>query len=60
LDLLRNSVQLWSQKINLLSLEPVRGHEELYKWTAPYDPDFLGYMEGVLPLVYAKEEGLII
>ncbi len=60
LDLLRNSVQLWSQKIDSLSLEPVRGHKELYKWTAPYDPDFLGYMEGVLPLVYAQEKGLVI
>jgi len=60
LDLLRNSVQLWSRKIGSLSLETVRGHEELYKWTAPYDPDFLGYMEGVLPLVYAQEEGLVV
>jgi hypothetical protein len=59
-DLLRNSVQLWSQKITSLSLEAVRGHEELYKWQAPYDPDFLGYMEGVLPLIYAQEEGLIV
>ena len=60
LDLLRNSVQLWSRKISSLSLEPVLGHKELYKWTAPYDADFLGYMEGVLPLVYVQEEGLVI
>ena len=60
LDLLRNSVQLWAQKIKSLSLESIKGHEELYKWTAPYDPDFLGFMAGVLPLVYAQEEGLII
>ena len=60
LDLLRNSIQLWTQKIKALSLESIRGHDELYKWTAPYDPDFLGFMAGVLPLVYAQEEGLII
>jgi len=60
LDLLRNSVQLWVQKIQSLSLEVIKGHEELYKWTAPYDPDFLGFMAGVLPLVYAQEEGLVI
>jgi len=60
LDLLRESVQLWSNRIKDLALEPIRGYEELYKWTGKYDPDFLGYMEGVLPLVYAKEEGFII
>ncbi|MBF0466180.1 MAG: DEAD/DEAH box helicase family protein [Nitrospirae bacterium] len=59
LDLLRNSVQIWFQKINALTLENVKGYDELFKWTWPYDPDFLGIMKGVLPLVYAKEDGLI-
>ncbi|WP_420267179.1 CRISPR-associated helicase/endonuclease Cas3 [Candidatus Magnetominusculus dajiuhuensis] len=60
IDLLRNSVQIWLQKINALSLENIRGYDELFKWTGwSYDPDCLGYMKGVLPLVYANEEGLI-
>ncbi|MCG6551067.1 MAG: DEAD/DEAH box helicase family protein [Candidatus Magnetominusculus sp. LBB02] len=60
IDLLRNSVQIWLQKVNALSLENIRGYDELYKWTGwTYDPDCLGYMKGVLHLVYANEEGLI-
>lgn len=60
-ELLRNSVQLWSKKIEKLELVPIRGHAEIYSLGSyAYDPDFLGYMEGLIPLVYQDEEGLII
>lgn len=58
MDLVRHSVQIRTYQIQKLALTPIFGHEELFKWTAPYDPDFLGYMAGVLPLVYAGENGL--
>jgi CRISPR-associated endonuclease/helicase Cas3 len=60
-ELLRNSVQLWSNKIDKLELMPLKCHEELYTLGInAYDSDFLGYMAGLLPLVYQHEEELII
>jgi CRISPR-associated endonuclease/helicase Cas3 len=59
-DLLRGSVQLWTTKIKDLDVQPISGKQELYAWTMAYDPDFLGYMAGVLPLVYAKQEGFVV
>jgi hypothetical protein len=56
--LLRRSVRLRSRKVVELGLANVLGHPEIFKWTAPYDPDFLGYMVGVLPLVYAGKTGM--
>ena len=59
--LLRNSVQMWSQKIDALGLEQLdRGGEIFGLGSYRYDRDFLGYMEGILPLVYAKETGFVI
>jgi len=54
-DLMMNSVQIWASKIEKLHLENVthRGYSsgsDLYYWNYDYDPDFLGYMEGVLKL----------
>ena len=46
--LLRGSVQLWAAKIEKLDLEQLPGRRELYIWNDAYDPDFLGYMAGVL------------
>ncbi len=46
--LLSGSVQLWAAKIEKLDLEPLPGREDLYIWNDAYDPEFLGYMEGVL------------
>lgn len=56
------SVQLWVNKINKLNLDFVKGYEnaELYAWPYNYDPDFLGYMAGVLPLLKSELEGLEI
>jgi hypothetical protein len=59
-DLLRGSVQLWTTKIKDLDVQPITGRQELYAWTMAYDPDFLGYMAGVLPLVYAKQDGFVV
>jgi len=60
-ELLRNSVQLWSKKTSKLDLIPLQYHEEMFSLGSyTYDPDFLGYMEGLLPLIYQDEEGLII
>jgi CRISPR-associated endonuclease/helicase Cas3 len=61
---MRRSVQLWASRVQSLRLKPLfdyaQGDTGLYVWTALYDPDFLGYMAGVLPLVYGKQEGLIL
>lgn len=55
--LLRGSVQIWARKLPLLGLEPLPGRTELYFWPYEYDPDFLGYMAGVLQLRQFWEEG---
>lgn len=47
-DLLAGSVQLWSNKIFVLGLEPISGRPDVYWWPHPYDGEFLGYMEGAL------------
>ena len=47
-ELLGGSVQLWAAKINKLRMEPFSNMPEVYSWQDDYDPDFLGYMKGVL------------
>ena len=52
-ELMRYSVQIWAHKIDELRLEPLTkssssSDSELYLWQYDYDPDFLGYMKGVL------------
>lgn len=46
--LLRGSVQLWASKIDKLRLELLPGRRDIYAWNNAYEPDFLGYMAGVL------------
>ena len=58
-EILRNSVQLWTYKIELLRLQAFAQHPELYKWNGQYN-DFLGYMADVLPLIRAKQTGVHI
>ncbi|GIK60569.1 MAG: DEAD/DEAH box helicase family protein [Ignavibacteriota bacterium] len=55
----RKSVQLWLNKINMLSIGFVKGYENsgLYAWQYDYDPAFLGYMKGLLPLLERDHEG---
>ena len=56
-DLLRGSVQMWARRLDELKVREFARFPELYEWAAPYEEDFLGYMAGVLPLVYAGEGG---
>lgn len=54
-EIMKYSVQIWARKIAKLALEPViednRSLESgMYLWNYDYDPDFLGYMQGVLKL----------
>jgi len=66
-DLMRNSVQLWTKKIEFLALEEVSACPGIYKMSEGYYGSFegrnepiFGYMKGVLPLVYAHKDGLVI
>lgn len=49
-ELLWYSVQIWAKKTRELALEPIGRAGELYEWNHAYEPDFLGYMAGVLQL----------
>jgi CRISPR-associated endonuclease/helicase Cas3 len=59
-ELLLGSVQMWVRKAEELRLRELPMLPGVYEWTAPYDPDFLGYMAGVLPLVYATQSGVFL
>lgn len=59
-DIQQNSVQIWSAKIQKLNLRPIAQMTEIYKWNLAYDSNFLGIAAGLLPLIYVKEDGLII
>jgi CRISPR-associated endonuclease/helicase Cas3 len=59
-DLVRRSVQIWTNKIKLFPTKEVRGNSELLAWTGSYDAEFLGYMAGVIPLLEAQENGVMI
>lgn len=51
-EIINNSIQLWSSKINKLAFQQINNlhSSEIYKLPKDhkYDPDFLGYMEGIL------------
>ncbi|MDM7999334.1 MAG: CRISPR-associated protein [Dehalococcoidia bacterium] len=53
-ELLQYSVQIWANKIEKLGLQPLVADGEsesgLFGWPYDYDPEFLGYMAGVLKL----------
>jgi CRISPR-associated endonuclease/helicase Cas3 len=59
-ELLDGSVQIWTDKIEKLGMEPIEGRGELYWWGERYEPDFLGYMRGVLDLEGLKSRGFAI
>ncbi len=50
-DIQLHSVQLWVSKVQRLALQPISPSSDLYSWPYAYDPDFLGIMAGVLPLL---------
>ena len=66
-ELQRHSVQIWATKIDDLAVQPVfTGRRSssslgmLYEWSLAYDPDFLGYMAGVLPILDSLKNGLFL
>jgi CRISPR-associated endonuclease/helicase Cas3 len=61
--LLQGSVQIWANKIEKLALTLLTHstRSEIYSWDYDYDPDFLGYMAGVLKLeAFVASGGAII
>lgn len=65
-ELMKYSVQIWTDKIDKLPVEPVvccdryLSVPDLYVWNNEYDPDFLGYMAGVLKLRDFISAGVLI
>lgn len=65
-ELMRYSVQIWANKIDKLALKPAThrsrsSDSNMYVWEYEYDPDFLGYMAGVLKLEeFVSSGGAII
>lgn len=65
-ELMKYSVQIWANKIDKLDLQPVfhsvrSSDSNIYMWQYEYDPDFLGYMKGVLKLEkFISDGGAII
>ncbi|HBF34996.1 TPA: CRISPR-associated protein [Candidatus Sumerlaeota bacterium] len=59
-DLLRGSVQIWAQKIDALKLPQLQGRPNIFicpqDW---YDPEFIGYMKGVLEVKGFQRLGAI-
>jgi len=66
LSLLKESVRIWTSRIERkqLPINLVLGDDgdpnALYLWEAAYDPDFLGYMAGVLPILDGFTQGAFI
>jgi CRISPR-associated endonuclease/helicase Cas3 len=60
-QLIKNSVQIWSSKKTELGLHPIKGHEELYRWFENgYDSEFLGYMKAILNPELMRMKELIV
>jgi CRISPR-associated endonuclease Cas3-HD len=62
IELIQNSIQLWNSRIKALDFPAIRGRSrdvEIYRLPDGhnYDPDFLGYMEGVIRNDSAKITG---
>jgi CRISPR-associated endonuclease/helicase Cas3 len=55
--LLQRSVQIWATKLASLDLPELPGRRDIYAWPYEYDPDMLGYMDGVLRLRDFIEKG---
>lgn len=59
-ELLLGSVQIWANKIETLGLIPIGGENDVFWFPHVYDPEFLGYMAGVLQLREIDEKGILI
>ena len=55
--LLQRSVQIWATKLASLDLPELPGRREIYAWPYEYDPEMLGYMDGILRLRDFIERG---
>ena len=63
LEIQRNSVPLWSDKVDKLGLENLNGFSEtqpVFKGDKQYDRDFLGIMHGLLPILEHLHDGSVI
>ncbi len=61
IQLIKNSIQIWVTKIGELSLVPINGHKEIYRWfDNGYDSEFLGYMKAILDFDSIKRMKLLI
>jgi CRISPR-associated endonuclease/helicase Cas3 len=59
--LLRGSVEIRATKIDKLGLGLLPGRRDLFAWDGPYEPDFLGYMAGVLRnKQFLREGGAVV
>jgi len=59
-EILGGSVQIWARKIEALALETIPGREGIYWFPHEYEPDFLGYMAGILKLGEMNQRGFAI
>jgi len=46
--------------IEKLGLQTISGYEEIYEWKYKYNSLFLGYMAGILPILYSEKKGITI
>ena len=51
-EIVKNSVQIWANKLDKLPIEEFEQHKDLYYWVGKYDPEFLGYMKSGLDGLY--------
>ncbi len=54
-EIQKGSVQIWMDKALKYDLQPILGFPDLRYWNLAYD-DFLGYMAGVLKILYLHED----
>ncbi len=60
-ELVKNSVQIWSDKISKLELKLINEQREIYRWfDGGYDAKFLGYMKYILEIEEIKELDVLI
>lgn len=64
-ELLKYSVQMWYSKIANLKLDPLNQYScsdesNLYAWNYNYDPNFLGYMDAIIPRLEMDKKGFEI
>lgn len=59
-EIQNHSVQIWKHKLIDLKLDPIGKSEDLFLWTYAYDPLFLGYMKGLLPLKSITQNTFLI